>query len=177
MILLLRITDDDMSGADHSASSRKRKPGQEAALFKTDNSGKLVIPDSDSEAEQPNAGGGNAFMAAQRGVDGASRDARGNLRFNKNTKRARAEEERMGMDLDEVMGEKKKDKDAKDGKKRSKVVGRLGEEFRAKVSNVKYPSGASRADALVESWRGYQEGWWAGSLCLCPDWPGCAEDG
>ncbi len=71
-------------------------------------------------------------MAAQRGIDGASRDAKGNLRYNKNTKRARAEEERMGMDLDEVMGEKK-DKDKAGKQKRSKIVGRLGEEFRAKV--------------------------------------------
>lgn len=76
-------------------------------------------------------------MSATRGVDGAGRDAKGNLRYNKNTKRSRAQEEGLGMDLDEVMGEKKMSKD-KDGgkkeKKRSKVVGRLGDEFRAKVS-------------------------------------------
>lgn len=120
-------------GADSSAGSRKRKPGQDAARFKTDKSGKLIIAESDSETEAlTNAEAGNAFMAAQRSIDGASRDAKGNLRYNKNTKRARAEEERMGMDLDEVMGEKK-DKDKAGKQKRSKIVGRLGEEFRAKV--------------------------------------------
>lgn len=70
-------------------------------------------------------------MAAQRGVDGASRDARGNLRFNKNTKRSRMEEDEL-MEIEEPVRasaapEKKKKKDAPK---------KLGEEFRAKVSLV-----------------------------------------
>lgn len=68
-------------------------------------------------------------MANQTSVDSATRDARGGLKFNRNTKRARDAEregEMMGMDLDEVMGEKK-------DKKKKRVVGSLGEEFRSKV--------------------------------------------
>lgn len=71
---------------------------------------------------------GSAFMAAQHGVDGATRDARGGLKFNKNTKRGRQEEEEMGIDLDEVMGPKNAPKKRKEQNKR------LGEEFKAKVS-------------------------------------------
>jgi len=130
------VAEDLFSGADPSAASRKRKPGQDAERFKTDKSGKLVI--TDDEAEQGvNSNGndvaGSAFINATRGIDGARRDARGNLRFNKNTKRSRAQEQALGMNLDEVMGEKPKDRDGRK-KKKSKVVGRLGEEFRARVS-------------------------------------------
>ena len=87
----------------------------------------MVIDESDSEAE-PTAdanGAGTAFLAASRGIHGSTRDAKGNLRYNKNTKRAREEE--MAMDLDEYIGDGKKEK------KRKQVTGRLGEEYRAKV--------------------------------------------
>ena len=66
-------------------------------------------------------------------MDGASRDAKGNLRYNKNTKRVRAQEEVMGIDLDEVMGDKDKSTGRELKKKKSRIVGRLGEEFKAKV--------------------------------------------
>jgi ribosomal RNA-processing protein 12 len=121
-------------GSDPSAGKPRRRPGQDAAHFKTDKSGKLVIQESDGEAGDASStdaarGAGNAFLAAQRGVDGASRDARGNLRFNKNTKRVReAEREDEAMELDQLVGEKK------ERKKRREVV-KLGEEFRAKVSS------------------------------------------
>ena len=127
---------------DPSAASKKRKPGQDASHFKTDRFGKLVIPDSNFDHEpdaNAKAGAGSAFVNATRGVDGAFRDGRGNLRFNKNTKRSRAQEEGMGMDLDEVMGESKKKI-----KGQGVAVERLGEEFRAKVSNSY--TALSRAD-------------------------------
>jgi ribosomal RNA-processing protein 12 len=55
------------------------------------------------------------------------RDERGNLKFNRNTKRSREEEDGLGPDLDEYLGEK-------GGKgKKKKQVGKLGDEFRAKV--------------------------------------------
>lgn len=73
---------------------------------------------------------GGAYMANQTAVDGAVRDARGGVRFTKNTKRAReAEREGDMMDLDEVMGEKKV-------QKKKKAVTSLGEEFRSKVSRI-----------------------------------------
>ncbi|BEI80482.1 hypothetical protein CcaverHIS002_0110110 [Cutaneotrichosporon cavernicola] len=120
MDLLSRSIAGGVTSADPSAASRKRKPGQDAAHFKTDRSGKLVI-------EDVGAGEGTAYMAAMRSVDGATRDARGGLKFNKNTKRAREaerEDEAM-MDLDELIGDKKP-------KKAKKRAVKLGEEFRSK---------------------------------------------
>lgn len=128
-----------VSAADPSAASRRRKPGQDASHFKTDKTGKMIINDAnDSDEEQQQTQypkihdrlAGGAFMANQTAVDGGIRDARGGLKFTKNTKRAReAERENdvMGMDLDEVMGEKKV-------QKKKKAVTSLGEEFRSKVS-------------------------------------------
>lgn len=129
MDLLSRSIAGGVTRADPNAASRKRKPGQDAAHFKTDRSGKLVIEESGDEDEpmqRGDAGEGTAYMAAMHGVDGATRDARGGLKFNKNTKRAREaerEEESM-MDLDELIGDRKP-------KKKKKAV-KLGEEFRSK---------------------------------------------
>ena len=141
------------AAANPNAKVKGRKPGQDAAKFKTDSSGKLVIPADDSDDERtksrsrkadepaPGADGeGTAFLAAQRGVDGVSRDARGNLRFNKNTKRTRAEDDEM-MDLDEPSAGFSAKGSAVGGagnvgqkQKKRKETKKLGEEFRAKVS-------------------------------------------
>jgi ribosomal RNA-processing protein 12 len=94
----------------------------------------MIVQESDDDEQHghantadASAGAGNAFMTAQRGVDGASRDAKGNLKFNKNTKRAREmEREDEAMDLDELIGDKKE-------KKKKREVVRLGSEFKAKV--------------------------------------------
>jgi hypothetical protein len=94
----------------------------------------MIVQESDDDeqhghanAADASAGAGNAFMTAQRGVDGASRDAKGNLKFNKNTKRAREmEREDEAMDLDELIGDKKQ-------KKKKREVVSLGSEFKAKV--------------------------------------------
>jgi hypothetical protein len=94
----------------------------------------MIVQESDDDEQHAHApsadasaGAGNAFMSAQRGVDGASRDAKGNLKFNKNTKRAREmEREDDAMDLDELIGDKKE-------KKKKREVVRLGSEFKAKV--------------------------------------------
>lgn len=132
MDLLSRSIAGGVTRADPTAASRKRKPGQDAAHFKTDRSGKLVIEESGDEDDEMDgkrgaAGEGAAYMAAMRNVDGATRDARGGLKFNKNTKRAREaerEDEAM-MDLDELIGDKRP-------KKAKKKVVKLGEEFRSK---------------------------------------------
>ncbi|ORY31769.1 NUC173 domain-domain-containing protein [Naematelia encephala] len=127
MDLLSRSIAGGVTSSD-PRNSQKRKPGQEAAHFKTDKSGKLIIPaDSDSEGQDEvdveARLAASAFNAATRGVDGATRDARGNLRFNKNTKRTREDEREFGVDIDEP--------EKKVGKKK-REIGRLGEEFRAK---------------------------------------------
>lgn len=124
MDLLSRSIAGGVALSDPKAD-RKRKPGQDAAHFKTDKSGKMVIEESGSEAEEDDrdrAGEGNAYMSAMVGADGATRGARG-LKFNKNTKRARADED--AMDLDELIGDKKK-------KKKAAPIKKLGEEFRSK---------------------------------------------
>jgi ribosomal RNA-processing protein 12 len=131
---------DQLAGSDPSNAKKGRTPGQDARHFKTDKTGKLIIneeePSSNGNAAADPNGEGTAFIAAQRGVDGMRRDERGNLKFNRNTKRSRDEE--IGVDLDEYLGEKDKGKGGGGKKKKGTGqgggVGRLGEEFRAKVS-------------------------------------------
>lgn len=100
-------------------------------------------------------------MAAQHGVDGATRDSRGGLKFNKNTKRGRQEEEEMGIDLDEVMGPKKEPKKRKEQNKK------LGEEFKAKVSFFWFQT---RLKLTIARWRRHQATRRAGSLQLRAYW-------
>ena len=73
-------------------------------------------------------------------LDGATRNARGDLKFNRHTKRARdaerAEDDRMMDDLPQRRNGPDLKKSGDAGKKRSRQVGRLGDEFRAKVSWV-----------------------------------------
>jgi ribosomal RNA-processing protein 12 len=96
----------------------------------------MIVEESDDEdashAKPSNdaRNGGAAFVTAMTSTDGAIRDARGNLKFNKNTKRGREAEQEANdaMDLDELIGEKPKNK-----KKVKKEVVGLGEEFRSKV--------------------------------------------
>lgn len=73
-------------------------------------------------------------MAATKAVDGVQRDSRGNLKFNRNTKKAREEEREMVLD-DEDAGQGGNGGKGKleDRRKKRKAMG-LGEEFRAKVS-------------------------------------------
>lgn len=137
MDLLSRSIAGGVSRADPAAASRKRKPGQDAAHFKTDKTGRLIIEedgegdeDMGGQSADAAAGAGTAYLSAMQGVDGAVRGQGGALKFNKNTKRAReadrAEEE--AMDLDELMGESKKKKK----KAASAPIKRLGDEFRSK---------------------------------------------
>ncbi|OCF44347.1 ribosomal RNA-processing protein 12 [Kwoniella heveanensis CBS 569] len=133
-----------IAASDPTAQSRRRKPGQDASHFSTDKSGKMVIAESDSDNDNnngggahPNAAAGSAYIAGQTSVDGFHRDSRGNLRANKNTKRARQEErDAMSMAMDEdgeggagagTAGNKK----LEERRKKRKAMG-LGEEFRAK---------------------------------------------
>ena len=98
----------------------------------------MVIAESDdSNDENDRKVEGSAFVSAQRGVDGQTRGAGGAVRFSKNTKRAREEENAMDIDDERPKkdgGVKVKDKAelAKDRRQR-KMKARLGEEFRAKV--------------------------------------------
>lgn len=120
----------------------RRKPGQLASKFQTDKSGKLIITDDNSADEaDPSASAGAAFMAnvANTTADGTYRDSRGNLKFNRNTKRAREAEGDILRGLDEE--DAKKENKLRERKKMRK---QLGEEFRAKVC---FPPHSSVLDA------------------------------
>lgn len=105
----------------------------------------MIIEDSDDEGAATSqadarAVSGGAFISAMTSTDGATRDAKGALKFNKNTKRAReAEKEAEAMELDELVGDKDRIRE-KLKKKAKKEVIRLGEEFRSKVSYNKLKS-------------------------------------
>lgn len=71
-------------------------------------------------------------MSAQRGIDGQTRDSKGNLRFNKNNKQAREEEATMMDDIDD--GDKDSKKRVAERRKKRMEMGKLGGEFKAKVS-------------------------------------------
>jgi ribosomal RNA-processing protein 12 len=139
------------SAAHDPSASRRRIPGQEAARIKTDKSGKLIIEDSeDSDADIP-AASANMALTSSSALDGASRNARGDLKFNRHTKQAREAErdEEMAADMAQDQGVSGgyrasagrggrgqgglKKQGRGEGKKKAGGA-RLGDEFRAKVS-------------------------------------------
>lgn len=76
----------------------RRQHGEEAKTFETDEEGRLRIPDEDAKAASSTepAGdelAGDAYLASSRGVDGYVVRRGGVVKFNKNTKRARASEQ------------------------------------------------------------------------------------
>lgn len=115
--------------------SRRRKPGQDAARFKTDeDSGKMVI-DADSGVEDvkdANADvAGSAYRESITSVDGFTRGPNGRVKFNKDTKKRRRDDDASD---DVEMG----DVEAGPGKhkqnKRKPEV-KFGHEFKAKVAS------------------------------------------
>ncbi|KAG2015784.1 hypothetical protein CC2G_009019 [Coprinopsis cinerea AmutBmut pab1-1] len=140
----LRVDDDDptdllqgiSSKVTNAAPDRRRKPGQDASRFKTDDdTGKMVIDDEDSEDEVAQTHvaahdvAGSAYKESLTSVDGFIRGPNGRIKFNKDTKKRRRqnEDEDVEMeDADEVMAQSK----AK--KPRKKDEPRLGHEFKAK---------------------------------------------
>ncbi len=114
-------------------AGKRRKPGQDAARFKTDDdTGKMVIDESDDEA--PGAGDedveGNAYRESLTSVDGFTRGPNGKVKFNKDTKKRRRENEDGDGDVEMADGEAQKA-----GKKtKRKVEPKFGHEFKAKVS-------------------------------------------
>jgi ribosomal RNA-processing protein 12 len=77
---------------------------------------------------------GEAYMSNQMQVGGAVRDAKGNLKFNKNTKRGREQEREYEDTYSGGVLDKEEVK-----RKKPKEVTKLGEEFRSKVSR-KFPT-------------------------------------
>jgi len=133
----LRIDDDEpmdllqgaVSRITNAQSSQRRKPGQDAARFKTDeDTGKMMI-DSDSDAAdgKPTTTNvaGSAYRESITSVDGFTRGPNGSVKFNKDTKKRRRENnEAEDVEMD-VEGGK-----SKNNKRKSDI--KLGHEFKAK---------------------------------------------
>ncbi|KAF9227367.1 NUC173-domain-containing protein [Gyrodon lividus] len=142
----LRVDDDEpmdlLQGAasriTNAAANRRRKPGQDANHFKSEaETGKLVIPaeDSDSDIEvsarkTTKDVAGSAYRESLTSVDGFARGPNGRIKFNKDTKKRRRENEDDGGDIE--MADAETLTEAKKNKRRSEV--KLGHEFKAKKS-------------------------------------------
>ncbi|KZT21419.1 NUC173-domain-containing protein [Neolentinus lepideus HHB14362 ss-1] len=115
-----------------TSQSRRRKPGQDASLFKTDgDTGKMVIDDSDSnEAPMEEDVVGTAYREGLTSVDGFTRGPNGRMKANKNTKKRRRENREVDQDveMEDVIGGQGGKKDSKQRKPEPK----LGHEFKAK---------------------------------------------
>jgi len=133
----LRMDDDEpldlLQGAasrvTNTNGNRRRKPGQDATRFKTDeDTGKMVIDEGGSD----NEGSGNvvddAYKETLISADGFTRGPNGRIKFNKDTKKRRRENE--GEDEDVEMADADKASSDKKTKRRSEV--KLGHEFKAK---------------------------------------------
>ncbi|KAF8973157.1 NUC173-domain-containing protein [Flammula alnicola] len=140
----LRMDDDEpmdlLSGAatrvTNAKSNRRRQPGQDASHFKTDEeTGKMII-DADSDAEEAAAQNpaldvaGSAYRESITSVDGFTRGPNGKIKFNKDTKKRRREEDAI-QDVEMADAEELTSTKAKKSKKRDEP--KFGHEFKAKV--------------------------------------------
>lgn len=126
------LHDQSAVGAIRTRKERKapRQPGDEAKMFATDERGRLRIADEDAGAEAPaptadEEMAGRAYLEREVGVDGFTFGRGGAVKFNKNTKRTRANEradDEGGAD-DEPDARPRRAKRAKQA---------IGGEFRAK---------------------------------------------
>ncbi|KAF8628897.1 hypothetical protein AX15_003680 [Amanita polypyramis BW_CC] len=140
----IRVDDDEpmdlLSGAasrvTNLTSSRRRKPGHDALHFKTDEeTGKMYIDESEEEEKGREGEGsvaGNAYRESITSVDGFTRGRNGRIKFNKDTKKRRRDEE-LEEDVEMEDGTNPK---PKRGKKKAEAPN-LGHTFKAKVSSRK----------------------------------------
>lgn len=117
-------------------TSRRRKPGQDAAHFKMDeDTGKMIIDEPDAETAGADAAStdvaGTAYRESMTSVDGFTRGPSGRVKFNKDTKKRRRENDEADVeDVEMADGEGTNKKN----KRRTEV--KLGQEFKAKVCLV-----------------------------------------
>ncbi|KAK0195371.1 armadillo-type protein [Armillaria mellea] len=122
-------------------SSRRRKPGQEASRFKTDDdTGKMILDDSDDdEAGDANTDvAGEAYRESLTSADGFKRGANGRVKFNKDTKKRRRED--SAVDEDVEMGDGDISTKVQKSKRKSDV--KIGHEFKAKRAGGDVKRGA-----------------------------------
>ncbi|PCH43449.1 NUC173-domain-containing protein [Wolfiporia cocos MD-104 SS10] len=131
----LRADDDDpmdlLQGAaahvTNAQAVKRRKPGQDAAKFKTDEAtGKLIIEEEDSDDAGDEAPEDNLYKESLTSVDGFTRGPNGRIKFNKDTKKRRRENEE---DEDVEMADGNQ---SAPGKSKRKPDVKLGHEFKAK---------------------------------------------
>ncbi|KAJ7683246.1 armadillo-type protein [Mycena rosella] len=138
----IRMDDDEpmdllqgvASRITQGTSARRRKPGQDAARFKTDDdTGKMIIDEEGDDARQADAGvdvAGTAYRENITSVDGFTRGANGRVKFNKDTKKRRRDNEEADGDVEMGDGEAGPGKFKK--AKRRIDTPKFGHEFKAK---------------------------------------------
>jgi len=151
------VEDDDMpldllgeqaTTARPRPRAARRQPGQEAQTFETDETGRLRIPDDQAAAAaaaEPAAvvdtQAGSAYLAKSQGVDGFTFGRGGAVKFNKNTKRTRANEREDDDDEAPVPS------DARRRPKRTKQA--IGAEFKARRAQGDVQKGGMSPYAYV----------------------------
>ncbi|KAJ3537295.1 hypothetical protein NMY22_g5649 [Coprinellus aureogranulatus] len=134
----IRMDDDEPMDLLHNISSkitsasnaRRRKPGQDAAHFKTDeDTGRMVIDEKEDEEEEEDSHldvAGTAYKESMTSVDGFTRGPNGKVKFNKDTKKRRREEAE-DIEMEDVDAAPKRKRD-----KKKVPEPKLGQEFKAK---------------------------------------------
>ncbi|KAG2055879.1 NUC173-domain-containing protein [Suillus hirtellus] len=138
----LRVDDDEpmdllqgvASRLTNAQANRRRKPGQDAGHFKTDtDTGKIVInedEESDIEVSSRKAAkdvAGSAYRESMTSVDGFTRGPNGRIKFNKDTKKRRRENEDEDGDVEMADGAATAPK-----KHKRPAEPKFGHEFKAK---------------------------------------------
>lgn len=128
-------------------NKRRRQPGHEASLFNTDDAGKLVIESSDDEAADDRQEDvvGTAYHESLTSVDGFTRGPRGQVKFNKDTKKRRREADERDQDVEMADPEAAQ---ARPPKNKKKTDARLGQEFKAKASALRRFTAFSHASIV-----------------------------
>lgn len=140
--MLGRISRIDPSKEAGRRAKREEQGSGSAKGFKTDEKSGKIMFNEDSDDDGDAAGGDmpvdstNAYLEAIRGEDGFRRDARGNVKLNKSTKRTRArlEEDELVEDVKDRLADLGVAKPGQARAKKAKKAGKeaIGQEFRAK---------------------------------------------
>ncbi|WFD41651.1 pre-rRNA processing protein [Malassezia psittaci] len=133
----LDLLDSKATSLRTNQRRKERRPGEEAEKLAVDASGRLRIVDEDhkldTDEKQPTSDDqmiGRMYMEKEMGVDGFTHSRGGAVRFNKNTKRTRANE-RMDEDDNEEAGRSNANPDRATKRARPKKQA-IGTDFRAK---------------------------------------------
>jgi len=136
-----------LSKVTTARNGKRKKPGQDAARFKTDEeTGKMLIAeDEDSDKDQPAAEDveGVAYRETLTSVDGFTRGQGGKVKFHKDTKKRRRENEEPDGDVEMADGT------GAPPKAKKKVEARFGHEFKAKKAGGDIKKGGVEPYAYI----------------------------